>query len=123
MRYFFAKSLIVNQIGLFRLFPPFSLFQRIRLLDFSALILTLGMMRNMFSSQISSIPEEGLDQLTVVDLNLNENQVVRILSFQNYQTNQKHDISLVETCTIVQLGMHSVKEKSGDNLPVYSPPA
>ena len=38
MRYFFAKSLIENQIRLFRLFPPFSLFQRIRLLDFPALI-------------------------------------------------------------------------------------
>ena len=38
MRYFFAKSLIVNQIRLFRLFPPFSLFERIRLLDFPALI-------------------------------------------------------------------------------------
>ena len=44
MSYLFAKSLIVNQIRLFRLFfafsrifPPFSLFQRIRLLDFSAL--------------------------------------------------------------------------------------
>ena len=31
MRYFFAKSLIVNRIRLFRLFPPFSLFQRVRL--------------------------------------------------------------------------------------------
>ena len=27
--------------------------------------------------QISCLPEEGLDQLTVVDLNLNENQVVK----------------------------------------------
>ena len=46
MKYLFAKSLIVNKIRLFRLFsafsrlfPPFSLFQRIRLLDFSALML------------------------------------------------------------------------------------
>ena len=38
MRYCFAKSLIVNQIRLFRLFPPFSLFQRIRLKDFPALV-------------------------------------------------------------------------------------
>ena len=36
MRYLFAKSLIVNQIRLFRLF------QRIRLLDFSALVCTHG---------------------------------------------------------------------------------
>ena len=35
MRYFFAKSLIVNQNPLF---PPFSLFQQIRLLDFPALV-------------------------------------------------------------------------------------
>ena len=38
MRYFFAKSLIVNQIRLFRLFPPFSIFQQIRLLEFPALV-------------------------------------------------------------------------------------
>ena len=37
MRYFFANSLILNQIRLFCLFLPFSLFQQIRLLDFSAL--------------------------------------------------------------------------------------
>ena len=42
MRYFFAKSLIVNQIRLFRLFPPFSLFQQIRLLDFPALVSILS---------------------------------------------------------------------------------
>ena len=36
----FAKSLIVNQIRLFFLFPPFSLFQRIRLSDFPALVQT-----------------------------------------------------------------------------------
>ena len=44
MRYFFAKSLIVTQIRLFRLFLPFPaflrLFHRIRLLDFPALIIT-----------------------------------------------------------------------------------
>ena len=38
MRYCFAKSLIVNQIWLFHLFPPYSLFQGIRLLDFPALV-------------------------------------------------------------------------------------
>ena len=37
MRYFVAKSLNLNQIFLFRLFPPFSLFQRSRLLNFPAL--------------------------------------------------------------------------------------
>ena len=36
----FAKRLIANQIRLFRLFPPFRLFHRIRHLDFSALIQT-----------------------------------------------------------------------------------
>ena len=49
----------------------------LHLLDLSlnqvgGLILTLVMV----IFQICSLPEEGLDQLTVVDLNLNENQVL-----------------------------------------------
>ena len=38
MKYFFAKSLIKNQIRLFRLYPTFRLFQTFRLSDSTALV-------------------------------------------------------------------------------------
>ena len=82
MRYFFAKSLIVIQIRLFRLFPPFSLFQRIRLLDFSALV---KMQESEVARMLALLEEEAATALArpKVDNNVDNTFLYTALQRQN----------------------------------------
>ena len=74
MRYFFAKSLIKNQIRLFRLYPTFRLFQTFRLSDSTALDSTQAItdtrVKYSFLANVNLIQPELIDS-TVCEGQLN----------------------------------------------------